>query len=119
MKLIKKSKHVNVYAGEGMVNKYIYMKRIDKFYELYFIYKIDEILETNPVKYFAEKCYMFAVPKDKKLQAFCYDNTTKIELLSTDELYEMTAKEWLATFRVFVENEGVRANQLPDKIIQD
>lgn len=119
MRLIKKSKHLNVYANVGMVNKYIYMKRSDNNYDLYFIYKIDEILETSPVKYKADKCYLFAVPKNKNCQAFCYDNTSKVELLSTDELYEMTAKEWLATFRVFVENEGVKTKDLPSKLIQD
>lgn len=119
MKHIRKSKHLNVFANEGMVDKYIYMKRTDQFYELFFIYKIDEILDTNPVTYRTDKCYLFAVPKEPNKQAFCYDHNTKIELLSSDELYEMTNKEWLATFRVFVENEGVKAKNLPAKIIQD
>jgi len=119
MKLIKKSKYINVYSGEGMVNKYIYLKRENNQYTMYYIFKIDEILSTSPTIYNTPKCFMLSVPKMRGLKAFVYENVNSIELRQQDELYEMTSSEWLNTFRVFVANEGQYVENLPAKIIQD
>lgn len=118
MNIIKKSKHYNTYGGEGMVGKYVYMKRVIKDYTLHYIFKIDEILDTNPVKYKTEKCFMFSVPKNKLIKCYVYDNTSKIEVQFDDNLYEMTPNEWLDTFRSFVKHEGIESGQLPEDFIK-
>ena len=119
MKLIKKSKYINVYSGEGMINKYIYLKRENKQYVMYYIFKIGEIVEINPTKYKPTKCFMLSVPKMKGCKAFMYENIDYIELEPHEELYEMTQHEWLDTFRTFSANEGKYVENLPAKIIQD
>ena len=53
---------INVYGGAGMLNKYIYMKREDNDNKLYFIYKINSIInEKFPVIYGCDKIYILVV----------------------------------------------------------
>lgn len=119
MKLINQSKYINVYSGEGMVNKYIYLRRENKQYIMYYIFKIGEITSITPTIYKTTKCFMLSVPKTKGCKAFVYKDINSVEVKPQEELYEMTQSEWLDTFRVFVANEGQYVENLPSKLIQD
>lgn len=111
---------INIYGSSAMINKYIYMKRITTDMTLYHIYKIDKVIneDTYNIIYESERSFVFKVPKDKNQCAYTYDDIKQIHINAYDELYELSKNEWLNTFRVFVENDGIKAKSLPDKIIQ-
>ena len=56
MDKIFNSPKANVYGGASMLNKYIYMKREDTENKMYFIYKIDSIINDKfPIIYECNK----------------------------------------------------------------
>lgn len=100
---------INVYAGAGMLNKYIYMKREDNNNKLYFIYKINSIInEKFPVTYECNKMYILVVPKNQNQYITVKDNINSIELLNTDILYQISIDEYIGIFKIFVECQGTK-----------
>lgn len=118
MDKIFNSAKTNVYGGVGMLNKYIYMKREDKDNKLYFIYKINSIINENfPVIYGCNKMYVLVSPKNKQ-DITVKDNINSIELLNNDVLYQISIDEYLKIFKLFVEYQGTR-NKITDDIFEN
>jgi hypothetical protein len=118
MDKIFNSAKTNVYGGVGMLNKYIYMKREDKDNKLYFIYKINSIINENfPVIYGCDKMYVLVSPKNKQ-DITVKDNINSIELLNNDVLYQISIDEYLKIFKLFVEYQGTR-NKITDDIFEN
>ncbi len=118
MDKIFNSAKTNVYGGVGMLNKYIYMKREDKDNKLYFIYKINSIINENfPVIYGCDKMYVLVSPKNKQ-DITVKDNINSIELLNNDVLYQISIDEYLKIFKSFVEYQGTR-NKITDDIFEN
>lgn len=109
----------NEYAKPSMIGKYIYMKRSNDEMDIHYIFNIKNIVEEKPVRYETGKYFYFCIPFNKERKCFCYDDKLNIELKYTDVLYELSYKEWLDTFRSFVDNEGKYVYELPDKVIKD
>jgi hypothetical protein len=106
---------INVYAGVGMLNKYIYMKREDNDNKLYFIYKINSIInEKFPVIYGCDKMYILVVPKNQNQYITVKDNINSIELLNNDILYQMSIDEYIGIFKSFVEYQGTKTKITDD-----
>ena len=105
----------NTYGLSSMQNKYIYMERHDLENDLYFIYKINLILNDKyPIKYECNRLYVLSVPKDKNKKAYVYDNLKELELSNNDTLYQISINEYLEIFKTFIELSGttikVKAN---------
>lgn len=110
---------INVYGGAGMLNKYIYMKREDNDNKLYFIYKINSIINENfPVIYGCDRMYVLIAPKNQKQNITVKDNINSIELLNTDILYQLSIDEFLGIFKVFVECQGTKI-KITDDIFEN
>lgn len=115
MDKIFNSPKANVYGGASMLNKYIYMKREDTENKMYFIYRINSIVNENfPVIYECIKTYILIVPKDKNKTLSVIDNVTKIELTNNDILYQISIDEYLGIFKVFVECQGTKMKIIDD-----
>lgn len=100
---------INVYGGAGMLNKFIYMKREDLENKMYFIYKINSIVNENfPVIYGCNKAYILIVPKNRKQDITVKDDINNIELTNNDELYQISVDEYLGIFKAFVEFQGTK-----------
>ena len=118
MDQIFNSAKTNVYGGVGMLNKYIYMKREDKDNKLYFIYKINSIInEIFPVIYGCDKMYVLVSPKNKQ-DITVKDNINSIELLNNDVLYQISIDEYLKIFKSFVEYQGTKM-KITDDIFEN
>ena len=109
MDKIFNSPKANVYGGASMLNKYIYMKREDTENKMYFIYKIDSIINDKfPIIYECNKLYVLISPKNKNKENSVKDNLTKLELTNNDILYQISIDEYLGIFKVFVECQGTK-----------
>ena len=123
MKQILNDKNVNNYSSKDIIGKYIYFKEERKDSILYYILTVKSI-ENDPensdeIIYFTNKCYLLFVPKNKECKTHIYDNYDKIKILSKFDLYEMSFREYVNTFREFIKNDGKYPEELPSKIIQD
>ena len=122
MQQILNSNKQNNYISKSLINKYIYYKdeRTDSYlYYIFSIKTIDPEFDYPNITYFTNKCYLLYVPKNKDCQVFVYDNYDRVNVSPNKDLYELTFSEFVNTFRIFIENHGKKANDLPDKIIQD
>lgn len=109
MDKILNNPRVNIYGNSGMINKYIYMKREDKENTMYFIYKINSILNDKfPVIYECNRLYILIIPKDKNKENIVKDDLTKLELTNNDVLYQMSIDEYLGIFKIFVNYDGTK-----------
>jgi len=119
MNKIFNSAKTNVYGGVGMLNKYIYMKREDNNSKLYFIYKVNSIInEKFPIIYECDKMYVLVVSKNRTQDITVKDNINSIELLNTDILYQISIDEYLKIFKLFVEHQGTK-NKITDDIFEN
>jgi len=119
MKKIDNIVKINSYANESLLNQYVYMKRSDKEYDRYYIYLINQIILNVTPKYLLSKCYILHVPKNDNTKCFTHDSLTEITVNYNDELFILDIDEFIDTFRVFVNSEGLFRKDLPIKIIQD
>lgn len=111
---------INLYKSNDMIGKKIYMKRSDKESNMYYIFSINNIINsTLPIKYELKNCFMLFVPHDQNRKVHVYENYKEIELKYNDLLYELDVNEWLETFRTFVKYDSDYVQNLPSKIIQD
>lgn len=98
---------INVYGGSSMKNKYIFMKRKYNTYVEYYIYKIEEILNSNyPVIYKSNRSYKLIVQNDFNKKMTLNDHLINIELTNWDELYEITVGEFNSLFRKFIDYDN-------------
>lgn len=115
MDKIFNSPKANVYGGASMLNKYIYMKREDTENKMYFIYKINSIINDKfPIIYECNKLYVLIAPKNKSKENSVKDNLTKLELTNNDILYQISIDEYLKMFKMFVEYEGTKMKIVDD-----
>ena len=109
----------NSYANESLLNQHIYMKRSDNEYDRYYIYLINQIILSITPKYLLDKCYILHVPKNDNIKCFTNDSLSELTVNYNDELFVLDRDEFIDTFRVFVNSEGLYRKDLPIKIIQD
>jgi hypothetical protein len=118
MDKIFNSPKINIYGNDGMINKYIYMKREDDNKYMYFIYNITDISNRSfPITYKCERAYVLNIFKNRLTNANVYDNIEYIKLDVNDVLYQINPQEYLAIFRLFVECEGTKCKALPNPIL--
>lgn len=111
----------NIYYNNSVMRgKWIYLKRTTRDKDIHYIFKIQNIKQPNPLIYTTYRQYYFSKPFIGECKCFCYkSNINEIEINNKDIMYELDADEWLDTFRVFVNNDNVKAQDAPDKLIQD
>lgn len=110
----------DIYSSDDIKNAYLYMSRSDKENDMYYIFKVEDILtKTFPIKYKLKHMYMMLVPKNPERKAYVYDKYNEYEIKYSDVLYKMSYDEWLNTFRIFVKYDGEPVKSLPVKLIQD
>ena len=127
MNLIKETHGIYAYKDPSLISKYIYLKRSNEEYDMFIIYKLNDISSTDGMKdwettHEASVAYKFVVPRHNKevRKGYLYDNDLNIKVdIYKDELYEMTPEEFNATYMSFLKNDGMIVNELPAKIIQD
>ena len=101
-------------------NDKLYCKIDNEDYTYYHIFKLgDVIIQKDDIILDTIACYSFMVPVNKNLQAFLYDDCTKIKIKKTDSLYKLNESEYLETYLTFVRNDKKKVYELPPKLIQD
>jgi len=106
MELIKRDNKANNYFDNNLIGKYIYLKRSNKDMIIHRIFKINDLLNSNPITYKVDKQYYFTVPFNQECKCFCYNGTNVIELDYREEIYSITDSEYLNMFRTFVNFDG-------------
>lgn len=124
MKLINTDKQGNQYKSNDLLNKHYYINVKTDEFNCYYIFVIKNIKYDNisyNIIYECERCFCLAVPIIKTgRHAYLYDKYNSIKINYTyDKLYELSYDEYLNTFKMFIKCDGMYADELPNKIIQD
>lgn len=118
MDKILNNPRLNIYGNDGMVNKYIFLKREEEDKYLYFILKVNKVLNNVfPIKYECLRQYVLIIYKDRKRKTTVLTDLNTLELTINDVLYQLTYDEYIALFRLFVEKQGMITSPLPNPIL--
>lgn len=103
MELIDKKQ----YKNESLIDKRYFLHRSTKDNEIFYIFKIEKLLDDNPIKYKTIRQYYFCIPNDiLRNKCYCYEGGDKIEFLYNDKLFQISENEYLDLFRKFIKNDG-------------
>jgi hypothetical protein len=110
MKKIEYNIKVDNYSHPEMMYKTIYMKRETDNVDYHIIFTINNIIKSHPAVYETNKQYILEIPKNGICKT--YDNKNNVELKYNDILYDIDRFEYIDLFRIFVENDGVKPNEI-------
>ena len=119
MKQVENIIKFNTYADSSLLNNYMYMKRDTTEYDVYYIFRLDEIIATNPPEYVVYKCYALHIPKENKKKCIVKDDVYNIQLRTYDTIYILDRDEYINMFRNFVKYEGLFKEELPEDIMKN
>lgn len=108
-----------------LLKSYIYLKQSIKEGEKLYIGILDnidsDILVHNiiSISYKLKQGFFFFIPSNNNLKGYCYDakNTISINKYK-DELFILSDREYLDTFRAFIKNDGILKPQLDHQLIK-
>ena len=119
MKQVENIIKFNTYADSSLLNNYMYMKRDTTEYDVYYIFRLDEIIATNPPEYVVYKCYTLHIPKENKKKCIVKDDVYNIQIRTYDTIYILDRDEYINMFRNFVKYEGLFKEELPEDIMKN
>ena len=119
MKQVENILKFNTYADSSLLNNYMYMKRDTTEYDVHYIFRLDEIITTNPPEYVVYKCYMLHIPKENKKKCIVKDDVYNVQLRTYDTIYILDRDEYINMFRNFVKYEGLYKEELPEDIMKN
>lgn len=98
-------------------NNYLYYIKNLSNETLYYIFMCNGIISNSPLVYSTNKCYCFSLPKNVNKKTYLYDDVKNVEILPHSDLYFITFSEFVDKFRIYIENDGEKINNINENIL--